>query len=157
SFIDEVTITVNGTVPTITGNSTICGAGSTVLTSSSATGNVWSNGATTQSITVTTAGTYNVRVVANGCSSAVSNSIVVTLTGQEPSIFVKGSSTICVGQSVTLSSFSGTATLCGSTGENGNLTLTTPNGNIFSAVNFASYGNSTGSCGSYVQGSCHAS
>ncbi len=74
-----VTITVDPLpAPTITagGPTTFCAGGSVLLTSSSATGNVWSTGATTQSITATTGGSYTVAVTSqrlyrhfnrNGC------------------------------------------------------------------------------------------
>ncbi|MFY8034173.1 MAG: hypothetical protein ACOVMN_06610, partial [Flexibacteraceae bacterium] len=65
--------------PIISGTATYNAGGSTTLTSSSATGNLWSNGATTQSITVNTMGSFNVRLVSGGCTSAVSNTIVVDL------------------------------------------------------------------------------
>jgi hypothetical protein len=46
--------------------------------------------------------------------------------------------------------------LCGTTDENGSITLTAPPGNVFTAVTFASYGTPNGSCGSFTIGSCHA-
>ena len=39
--------------------------------------------------------------------------------------------------------------------ENDAISLTCPTGSIISAVNFASFGSPTGSCGSFVYGSCH--
>ncbi|MFY8033362.1 MAG: lectin-like protein, partial [Flexibacteraceae bacterium] len=63
--------------PNISGSNVICSGNPVVLTSSSATGNIWSNGATTQSITVSAAGTYSVLVASNGCASA-SASVTVT-------------------------------------------------------------------------------
>jgi uncharacterized delta-60 repeat protein len=59
--------------PTISGTPTICQGGSTILTSSSATGNIWSTGDTTQSITVNTAGNYTVWRVSGDCTSAASS------------------------------------------------------------------------------------
>jgi hypothetical protein len=47
----------------------LCAGGSVVLTSGSATGNLWSTGAVTQAITVNAAGSYSVTVSNNGCSS----------------------------------------------------------------------------------------
>jgi hypothetical protein len=44
--------------------------GNSILTATSYTGSLlWSNGATTSSITVTTAGTYSVTQTVNGCTS----------------------------------------------------------------------------------------
>lgn len=59
--------------PVITASTTqpVCAGNSVTLSSSAATGNVWSNGETTQSITVTRGGFYNVTVT-NGCGSSVS-------------------------------------------------------------------------------------
>ena len=49
---------------------TFCAGGSVMLTASSAASYTWSNGATTQSITVSSAGSYGVTVTgANGCSA----------------------------------------------------------------------------------------
>jgi len=69
--------------------------------------------------------------------------------------------TICPGASVTLDSEAPTAntgTVCGSRNENGDpLILTAPAGEVFTSVEFASYGTPNGSCGSHSTGSCHAS
>jgi Secretion system C-terminal sorting domain len=67
--------------PTITagGPTTFCTSGSVTLTSSSASGNTWSTGATTQAITVSTAGTYTVIVNNGTCISATSAGTTVTV------------------------------------------------------------------------------
>jgi oligosaccharide reducing-end xylanase len=65
----KLTVTVhhNPATPTIAGNNTFCADGSTVLTSSAASGNQWYkgpdliNGATDQTLTVTQPGLYSVR------------------------------------------------------------------------------------------------
>jgi hypothetical protein len=52
----------------------LCSGGSATLTSSSTTGNTWSTGETTQSITVSAAGTYNLFYTdQNGCLSALAS------------------------------------------------------------------------------------
>ena len=72
---------------TATGSTTFCQGGSVTLTSSSATGNLWSNGATTQSITVSQAGTYSVTVTSNGCTATSSaTTVVVTSITNPPTI-----------------------------------------------------------------------
>ena len=67
-------------VPTITGNPIFCEGGSTLLVSSSSTGNSWTpGGPTTAAFNVTRAGTYTLRVTTtNGCSS-VSSPIEVAM------------------------------------------------------------------------------
>ncbi len=59
--IDDVLLTYSGIVPTITasGPITFCTGDSVTLTASSGTNYLWSNGATTQSIIVHTAGSYS--------------------------------------------------------------------------------------------------
>ncbi len=69
------------TPPTISGINTICAGYTTTLTSSVATGNLWSTGDTTQSITVGRAGTYTVNAILGGCTSAVSAPFVVMNNG----------------------------------------------------------------------------
>ncbi|WP_343636512.1 PKD domain-containing protein [Fluviicola sp.] len=106
-----VTVTA-GTPPTITagGPTTFCAGGSVVLTSSSATGNTWSNGATTQSITVTAGGSYTVTVTGGGGCSSTSAATVVTVTPlpATPTVTASGPTTFCSGGSVTLTSSSAT-------------------------------------------------
>src|SRR5438045_5460756 len=50
--------------------------GSSTLTADSFTGSLlWSNGASTSSITVTTAGTYTVKQTVNGCTSLLGSGV----------------------------------------------------------------------------------
>ncbi len=108
STVTSVIVTPLPITPTITANgaTTICSGSSVVLTSSATSGNVWSNGATTQSITVSQAGDYSVAVNANGCTSATSTvtSVIVTPLPITPTITANGATTICGGSSVTLTS-----------------------------------------------------
>jgi hypothetical protein len=109
-----VTITARGATPTPTitagGPTTFCTGGSVLLTSSSATGNVWSNAATTQSVTATTGGSYTV-TNNNGCGAATSTATVVTVnTIPNAQITPSGSTIICGGSTQTL-----TATPAGAT------------------------------------------
>jgi hypothetical protein len=104
--------------PTVTpsGATTFCTGGSVTLTSSSATGNQWYNGATllagqtNQTYAVTTTGNYNVVVTASGCSSAPSASTAVTVNAipPTPAVTPGGPTTFCAGSSVTLTSSSAT-------------------------------------------------
>ena len=82
--VDAIKVNALPATPTITANgpTTFCQGGSIMLTSSAATSYKWSNGATTQSITVSTAGSYTVTVSnSNGCtaSSAATNVTVNSL------------------------------------------------------------------------------
>ena len=112
SCYDQVTVNPVGSLPTITAsNSTIfCQGDSVVLTSSSASGNTWSNGATSQSITVTTSGTYSVSVSYGSCSSTSTPiSVIVNptsncCTSTNNSISPDGPTTICSGNFVNLTS-----------------------------------------------------
>ncbi|HRP53594.1 MAG TPA: FG-GAP-like repeat-containing protein, partial [Fluviicola sp.] len=109
-----VTVTTVPT-PTITasGPITFCAGGSVTLTSSSATGNTWSTGATTQSINVTTSGSYYVYVTSGGCNSANSSVVNVTVNAipSTPTITASGPTTFCAGGSVTLTSSAGSSYL----------------------------------------------
>ncbi|HRI19788.1 MAG TPA: T9SS type A sorting domain-containing protein, partial [Panacibacter sp.] len=106
SAITQVTVnpipqpTINASGPT-----TFCNGGNVKLTASINGTYLWSNGATTKAITVTTAGNYTVTVTTNGCSgtSPVTKVIVNAL----PTVSVTASGPItnlCPGVTVTLTS-----------------------------------------------------
>jgi len=95
--------------PTITPSGTvgICSGSSQTLTSSIGTTYLWSNGATTQSIAASTAGTYTVQVTNSyGCLSQPSLATTVTVNPlpATPVITASGPTAICAGSSVTLTS-----------------------------------------------------
>lgn len=102
-------ITAGATV-TAGGPTTFCEGGSVTLYSSSQMGNVWSTGATTQAITVSESGTYNV-VVSNGGCSGTSPSVAVTVNPlpTTPVITASGSLNFCEGGSVLLSTSGGSS------------------------------------------------
>jgi gliding motility-associated-like protein len=86
---------------------TFCYGNNVVLTSSAASAYTWSNTFTTQSITVTTSGIYNVSIIdANGCPSPPSADVIVVVNQlpQSPIITAAGPTTVCAGSSVTLQS-----------------------------------------------------
>ncbi|GAB4137753.1 MAG: hypothetical protein Fur0041_12590 [Bacteroidia bacterium] len=91
-----------------TGSTTFCQGGSVTLDAGAYPNAtyLWSNGATTQSTTVTTSGTYYCTVTkSNGCFD-VSNSITVTVNPlpAAPVISTSGPTSICNGDNVTLTS-----------------------------------------------------
>jgi hypothetical protein len=107
------TVTVNALPPTptmLTGNTgTFCAGGSTIITASASIGYLWSTGAITQSITVSTPGTYFVQAVnANGCQSASSASATISVISlpSTPTISASGPTTFCSGGNVVLTSSS---------------------------------------------------
>jgi hypothetical protein len=75
------------------------------LTSSSATGNTWSNGATTQTINVNQSGSYSVTVSNGTCTSSSTPTVVlVNPVPPTPTITPIGNTTFCQGDSVLLAS-----------------------------------------------------
>lgn len=130
--------------PTISasGPTTFCSGGSVTLTSSSSTGNTWSTGVPTQSITVTQSGNYTVSVSNGSCStSSGATSIVINSIPATPTISASGPTTFCSGGSVTLtsSSASGNTWSIGATTQSiivtqgGNYTVSVSNGNCSSS------------------------
>ena len=95
----SVTFTVTSANPTvsITANPpSICGSGTTTLTASisGATSYSWSNGATTQTTTVTTGGVYGVTVTASSCVATKTINVVVYPT---PTVTLPPTVGICSG------------------------------------------------------------
>lgn len=89
--------------PNISGNATICLGGSTTLTANTyanpqPTGYIWSNGATTRSITVspTTSTTYSVQMLLDSCIQTVSFTVEILQDTIAPII---GIDTICTNNS----------------------------------------------------------
>ena len=107
-----------GSVPTASvisasGSTTFCLGGMVVLSGNN--GGIWSTGASTPSITVTTSGDYYVTNT-NSCGSVLSNHIIVTVNPL-PSCTVSGVNTVCQGQSTELcANTSGPVTYLWSTG-----------------------------------------
>ncbi|MFM2207317.1 MAG: hypothetical protein RL213_1292, partial [Bacteroidota bacterium] len=100
----SVTVVENSlpAAPTVSasGNTTFCTGGSVTLTSSYTGGNTWSNGATTDAITVSAAGSYTVTYTdGNGCTASSSATAVTVNTS---SASISGTLGICAGGSTTL-------------------------------------------------------
>jgi uncharacterized delta-60 repeat protein len=115
------------TAPTITasGATTFCQGGTVTLSSSATTGNVWSTGATTQSITVNQSGDYSTTITSSPGCSATSNNIAVTVNAvpTTPTISANGPTTFCEGGNVILSSSSTTNNTWTGGSTNQNLTV----------------------------------
>ncbi len=91
-----VTVNANPAAPTITpsGATTFCDGDGITLTSSQASGNLWSTGATSNAIVVSTADSYTVTYTdGNGCS-ATSSTTVVTVNAT-PTVTMTPLGTVC--------------------------------------------------------------
>jgi hypothetical protein len=136
--------------PTISadGPVTFCEGGHVVLTSSETTGNTWSNGETTASITVAASGNYSVTITDGLGCSATSNATTVTVNDNPdtPIISASGALSFCDGENVELTSSSSTGNLW-STGSNANSITVTQAGNytvtVTNSNNCSSTSNST--------------
>jgi|GEM_PF-1396694 len=119
--------------PTITiiGNDTICQGGSVTLVSSATVGNVWNTGETTQSITITTVGTFFVNLESCGLSST-DITIVVNALPTAPVISAT-STTICNGDTAILVSDVDNVSWAGSAVVNDTL-LAQAAGNYFASI-----------------------
>lgn len=123
--------TLSNVTATPSGSTNLCAGGSVTLTAPSGGGYtyLWSTGATTPSITVTTAGSYAVQVTQSpGCMST-SPSVDVTLNANETPTITPSSNVLsfCQGNSVTITS-SPAASYTWSSGENTQSILVTTSG-----------------------------
>jgi hypothetical protein len=125
---NAVTISVNPLpAPSITaqGPTTFCQGGSVVLTSTGATSYSWSTSATSQSITVSNSGQYQVTVVDNnGCLGTSAPIQVTVLSPPLASITTIGANALCAGQSTTLSAPAGNTYLWSNGLTTQNITVT---------------------------------
>ena len=124
--------------PTITGSDNICSGNSTTYTASTGASFLWSTGATTSQIIVSSANTYSVTVTSsNGCVGTTSKTLTVN---QNPTATITGNNTFCSGSSTTLSSVSSIAGSGSITGRQWRLNGT----NITGATNTTYSANSAG-------------
>jgi hypothetical protein len=130
------TLTIANPTAVIAGINAICSGSSTTLTASGGSTYLWSTGAVTSAITVTTAQTYNVTVTdANGCTATSNRTLTVSAN---PTAAVTGTNTICSGASTTFTASGGTsylwstgattASITASTAQTYNVTVTDVNG-----------------------------
>lgn len=105
------TVNVNSaptTTITPSGSTTICTGSSVTLTATAGNNYSWSNGATSQSINVTTAGNYSVTVTYPGNCTGTSAPVTVTVnTAPTTTITPSGPTTFCQGSSVVLTASNG--------------------------------------------------
>lgn len=103
---NEVAVVVNA-LPSVSisadGSTSFCTGGSVELTSSQSNGNIWSNDATSASITVSASGDFSLEYTdENGCS-AMSNTISVSVSDSPiPTVSAGSSTEICDGDAVVL-------------------------------------------------------
>ena len=145
---------------TITAGSTttFCVGGSVTLSSKAENTYLWSNGATTQNVSITSSGTYLVSVTANGCT-AVSNSIIVTANSNPaaPTITPSDSSgttyndgIICNGAHVSLQSSASTSYAWSTGATTQTLSGLTPSSNTTYSVTITNANGCTASASSTV-------
>ena len=105
----------------ITGITHICEGENATLSVSGAGTYTWSNGAQTSSITVSTPGTYTVTAsLPNGCSSTASAEVTVA---SAPTPTILGNTTLCQGQSTTLTANGGNSYLWNNGSTNNNISV----------------------------------
>ncbi len=103
----EVEVISSPTIPIIDvqGNTTICEGSSVILSSSEATGNIWSTNETTNNIEVTQAGNFILTVTnSNGCSSTSEAVSIFIVSNPSPIISASSNTTFCEGGNIQLSS-----------------------------------------------------
>ena len=101
--------------PTISGNTILCQGQSTTLTANSGVSYLWSDASTNNSISVSQSGIYTVTATnAEGCSATAN---VTVMVNPLPTITVSGNTTLCAGNSTTLTA-SGADNYSWSTGDN---------------------------------------
>jgi hypothetical protein len=110
--LDDVILSGGSCLADITpdGPTTLCAGGSVNLTANSGDGYLWSTGETTQSINVSSSGTFSVQVTTSGCNATSAATRVLVYPIPTPSASAS-TDTICPGDSVTLTGRSFTTDL----------------------------------------------
>lgn len=96
---------------TTSGSTNFCQGGSVTLTAAAGTSYSWSNGQTTQAITVSQSGSYSVNVNNGTGCAAVSTPIQVTVNSAPTASITSTGNSICQGQNTTLTSSPGSSYL----------------------------------------------
>lgn len=130
--------TCSAATATITpnGNTTFCQGGTVTLTASSGTSYLWSpGGQTTQSISVNASGNYSVTVGSGAGCNAVATPVTVTVNSKpNANISVNGSTTLCAGQTVSLSAPAGATSYVWSPTAQTTQSITTGTAGTYSVV-----------------------
>ena len=101
--------------PSILGSTTICQNQTTILTANGGVSYAWNNGGTSSSINIAQSGVYTVTATsAEGCSATANVTVTVNPL---PNVSISGNTTICEGNSTTLTA-SGADNYSWSTGDN---------------------------------------
>lgn len=106
------------------------------------------------SVAANTAGLADVPWTTLSGGSITLSGLIATAGNYNAAIYVRNTTTGAQGTAI---GSAGTIVSCGIIDERSTLTMTSPTGGVFTAINFASYGTPTGSCGSFAISSCHAS
>jgi len=98
SFTIDIDVFIPATI-TAGGPTTFCQGNSVILTSSTANSYLWSNGATTQSINVSTSGDYSVTVDNGSGNSTTSNTLTIIVNPLPANAgIINGTTTVCQNQ-----------------------------------------------------------
>ena len=131
-------ISSSGTMP-------LCNGASVTLTATGSTGNyIWSNGATGNSITVSTAGNYSARAI-NSCGESLPSNVIEVTVDQTPGppvVSPSGNLLLCNGESATLAASGNN--IQWSTGATGN-SITVSSAGSYYCTSSNGCGNSTSS------------
>ncbi len=135
SVSDSINLTVNPTpVAGISGDDTIC-SGETITLQGSGGGNyLWSNSATTDSISVSPSSNSNYSVIVSNnfnCSDTAFHTVIVNPT---PNITISGLDSICNGDSTTLSSSGANTYLWNTSATSTSITVSPPSNTNYTVV-----------------------
>ncbi len=124
-------VTIAAPAASISGTLVVCSGINTTLTATAGASYLWSTGATTQSISVGTAGPYTVTVTFNGgCTAGATANVTVNTL---PSTTITGTTPICQGANTTLDAGAGFASYLWSTGAVSQ-TITTNTANTYTCT-----------------------
>jgi gliding motility-associated-like protein len=98
----NLSVTIKPVAQITASSMVICGNSSVTLTSNSATGNLWSTGATTQSITVSSPGIYTLTVSGNNTYCTSDAASINIFKDADPDVQISGALIFCQGTPTTL-------------------------------------------------------